>query len=80
MTFLLVFVHEMFYSLLGSRARHAAVAQIEHEAGVARGKAAEGGGAHAGLAEERFDLADQHEVSSGESISRMVVAREILLV
>jgi hypothetical protein len=80
MAFLVVSVHEMFYTLLGSCPWRATVAQIEHETRVARGEAAEPGGGHAGAAKEYFDLADQHGVSSGESLSAPRLAREILLV
>jgi hypothetical protein len=70
----------MFYPCFGPGARLAAVAQVEHEARVARGEAAEAGCGHPGTAQEDFDLADQHGFSSGESLSETVVAREILLV
>src|SRR5690606_4073542 len=45
-----VFVHEMFHSVFRAGARFAAVAQIEHEAGIAHRQAAELGRAHPGAA------------------------------
>src|SRR5688572_26182636 len=53
----------MFHTSFGAIARHAAVAQVEHEAGIARGEAAELGRGHAGPAQEDFDFADEHKAA-----------------
>src|SRR5690606_31481289 len=60
MAFLVIIVHEMFHPCFSVWARHAAHAQVEHEAGIVRGEAAEFGGGHAGAAQEGLDFADQH--------------------
>jgi hypothetical protein len=67
MGMILVFVHEMFHTFLGTRTRRAAVAQIKHETRIVRSHAAEPGRWHAGLAQEDFDLADEH----GDSFSAL---------
>src|SRR5690606_25674921 len=56
----LIGVHEMFHPSFGAVARFAAVAQIEHEARIARGEAAELGRRHSGAAQKDLDLAEQH--------------------
>lgn len=74
----------MFYSLLGSKTRSASVAQIDHEARVTRGKAAELGCGHSGAAQEDFDFSDQHHYPRGKNLDAtryaQLVAHEILLV
>jgi hypothetical protein len=60
MGMVLVFVHEMFYPSFRTRTGRAAVAQIEHEARIVRGKPAEPGRRHSRLAQEGLYLADEH--------------------
>ena len=66
----------MFYPPFHRRAWLAAHAQVEHEAGVLGGKAAELGGGHSRPAQEDFDLADQHSGATffqevGDSLSSL---------
>src|SRR5688572_22020471 len=71
MAFLPIFVHEMFHALFHARARRTAVAQVDHEAWIARGQSAELRGGHAGAAQEDFDFADEHDGSpSSRGLSR----------
>jgi hypothetical protein len=74
-------VHEMFHSSLGRLAGFAAVAQVEHEAGIVRCQPAEFRGRHGGVAQENLDLSDQHGrfLFNGDSAWRFV-AFGILLV
>src|SRR5690606_15544845 len=70
MGFLPVFVHEMFHSSFGARAGRAAIAQVEHEAGIAHRLAAENGCGHARAAQEDFDFSDQHGRALLSGLSR----------
>ena len=77
-----VCVHEMLHPFFRLWTWYAAVAQIEHEAGVACRKAAEFRRRHSGPTEESFNFADQHRrpVFAVGSIGAATIAVEILLV
>ena len=64
----------MFYFLFHAQTGGTAIAQIEHEAGVAGGKAAKFGGGHSGAAQKFFDFADQHCIIPRPSIRGLVSA------
>jgi len=50
----------MFYPFFRVGAGRAAVAQIQYEAGIVSGKAAELRNGHPGVAQKDFDLSNQH--------------------
>src|SRR5688572_26324110 len=52
-------VHEMFHPYHRAATGFAAIAQIEHQAGIAHGKAPELGGRHTCPAQEFFDVPQQ---------------------
>jgi hypothetical protein len=58
----------MFHPIFHSSSRHAAIAQVEHEAWIVCGETAELGRGHPGFSEEDLDLTDQHHAAPAAGV------------